>query len=98
MRVGEMRVGEMSPILTLWAYLCWRHIYCQWPIIELAMNVSLLLATWSSSFMTRSMMMCSQLLVHFDPKLEIRLACDALAYMVLGPYCHIKRLMVQRNQ
>ena len=25
---------------TLWAYLCWRHTYCQWPIIELAMNVS----------------------------------------------------------
>ena len=25
---------------TLRAYLCWRHTYCQWPIIELAMNVS----------------------------------------------------------
>ena len=25
---------------TLWACLCWRHTYCQWPIIELAMNVS----------------------------------------------------------
>jgi len=25
-------------------------------------------------------MMSSQLLVHFDPKLEIRLACDASAY------------------
>ena len=22
------------------AYLCWRHTYCQWPIIKLAMNVS----------------------------------------------------------
>ena len=22
------------------AYLCWRHTYCQWPIIELAKNVS----------------------------------------------------------
>ena len=22
------------------AYLCWRHTYCQWQIIELAMNVS----------------------------------------------------------
>ena len=32
---------------TLWAYLCWRHIYCQWPIIELAMNVSPPQATWS---------------------------------------------------
>ena len=32
---------------TLRAYFCWRHIYCQWPIIELAMNVSPLLATWS---------------------------------------------------
>ena len=32
---------------TLLAYLCWRHVYCQWPIIELAMNVSLPLATWS---------------------------------------------------
>ena len=32
---------------TLRAYLCWRHIYCQWPIIELAMNVSPPLATWS---------------------------------------------------
>ena len=31
---------------TLWAYLCWRHIYCQWPIIKLT-NVSLPLATWS---------------------------------------------------
>ena len=30
---------------TLWAYLCWRHIYCQWPIIKLA--VSPPLATWS---------------------------------------------------
>ena len=25
---------------TLRAYLCWRHTYCQWPIIELAKNVS----------------------------------------------------------
>ena len=25
---------------TLRAYLCWRHTYCQWPIIELAENVS----------------------------------------------------------
>ena len=25
---------------TLWAYLCWRHTYCQWPIIDLAKNVS----------------------------------------------------------
>ena len=25
---------------TLQAYLCWRHTYCQWPIIELTMNVS----------------------------------------------------------
>ena len=25
---------------TLRAYLCWRHSYCQWPIIELAKNVS----------------------------------------------------------
>ena len=25
---------------TLWAYLCWRHTYCQWPIIELTKNVS----------------------------------------------------------
>ena len=25
---------------TQWAHLCWRHTYCQWPIIELAMNVS----------------------------------------------------------
>ena len=25
---------------TLWAYLCWRHTYCQWAIIKLAMNVS----------------------------------------------------------
>ena len=25
---------------TLRAYLCWRHTHCQWPIIELAMNVS----------------------------------------------------------
>jgi len=25
---------------TLRAYLCWRHNYCQWPIIELAKNVS----------------------------------------------------------
>ena len=32
---------------TLRAYLCWRHVYCQWPIIELAMNVSPPLATWS---------------------------------------------------
>ena len=32
---------------TLRAYLCWRHIYCQWPVIELAMNVSPPLATWS---------------------------------------------------
>ena len=31
---------------TLRAYLCWRHIYCQWPIIELA-NASPPLATWS---------------------------------------------------
>ena len=29
------------------AYLCWRHIYCQWPVIELAMNVSPPLPTWS---------------------------------------------------
>ena len=27
-------------IFTLRAYLCWRHTYCQWPIIELAKNVS----------------------------------------------------------
>ena len=36
---------------TLRAYLCWRHTYCQWPIIELAINVSprkkWSLATWS---------------------------------------------------
>ena len=36
---------------TLQAYLCWRHTYCQWPIIELAKNVSPRtkwpLATWS---------------------------------------------------
>ena len=32
---------------TLRAYLCWRHIYWQWPIIELAMNVSPPLAAWS---------------------------------------------------
>ena len=25
---------------TLWAYLCWRHTYCQWPIIELTKKVS----------------------------------------------------------
>ena len=25
---------------TLRAYLCWRHTYCKWPIIELAKNVS----------------------------------------------------------
>ena len=25
---------------TLWAYLCWRHTYYQWAIIELAMNIS----------------------------------------------------------
>ena len=25
---------------TLRAYLCWRYTYCQWPIIELAKNVS----------------------------------------------------------
>ena len=25
---------------TLRAYLCWRHTYCQWPIIELAKSVS----------------------------------------------------------
>jgi len=25
---------------TLQAYLCWRHTHCQWPIIELAKNVS----------------------------------------------------------
>ena len=25
---------------TLQAYLCWRHTYCQWPIIELTKNVS----------------------------------------------------------
>ena len=25
---------------TLGAYLCWRHTYCKWPIIELAKNVS----------------------------------------------------------
>ena len=25
---------------TLRAYLCWRHTYCQWPIIELAINGS----------------------------------------------------------
>ena len=25
---------------TLRAYLCWRHTYCQWPIIELTKNVS----------------------------------------------------------
>ena len=31
----------------LWAYLCWRHTYCERPIIELAMNVSLPLAMWS---------------------------------------------------
>ena len=27
-------------IFTLRAYLCWRHMYCQWPIIELAKNIS----------------------------------------------------------
>ena len=25
---------------TLQKYLCWRHTYCQWPTVELAMNVS----------------------------------------------------------
>ena len=24
---------------TLWAYLCWRNTYCQWPIMELARTV-----------------------------------------------------------
>ena len=32
---------------TLRAYHCWRHTYCQWPIIELAINVSPPLAMWS---------------------------------------------------
>ena len=32
---------------TLRAYLCWRHIYCQRPIIEPAINVSPPLAMWS---------------------------------------------------
>jgi len=33
---------------TLRAYLCWRHTYGQWPIIELAKNFSPWpLATWS---------------------------------------------------
>jgi len=30
----------MYSIFTLQAYLCWRHTYCQWPIIKLAKNVS----------------------------------------------------------
>ena len=33
-------------------------------------------------------MMSSQLLVHFDPKLEIRLACDASAYGVGAVLSH----------
>ena len=32
--------------------------------------------------------MCSQLLVHFDSKLEIRLACDASAYGVGAVLSH----------
>ena len=41
--------------------------------------------------------MSSQLLEHFDPKLESRLACDS-QHVMLGPWFHTKRLMVQRNQ
>ena len=37
--------------VTLQSYLCWGHTYCQWPLIELAKNVSPKnkwpLATWS---------------------------------------------------
>ena len=37
---------------------------------------------------SKELMMCSQLLVHFDPKLEIRLACDASAYGVGAVLSH----------
>ena len=33
-------VLQVQQLYTLWAYLCWRHNYCQWPIIKLAKKVS----------------------------------------------------------
>ena len=32
--------GLNQPPIFCCVYLCWRHTYCQWPIIELTKNVS----------------------------------------------------------